>query len=432
MRWLALGTVVLGVFIWRSGRVAKHTTLTKSAFPLGYYASGDFASSCSPIAPVDDPAFNDLKYCEDETFWDVLTTQGDLQTRHLILSCDSNRKAWNTVMGPLRDPKPRGSLWLKTLGEEDAAPTRILFQNYPEGHDFHPLGLEISPSHNGNTSNLFVVNHAREHTTIEQFSVDPSKPTIALYQRTLFTPYFVSPNSVALTSPTSFYVTNDHFFTRRLAWVGKFLPMMESVLGLPLGWVAHVALMPNPLDPSGEPIFSHTVSALGIPFANGIALSPDGSTVAVASTTLGEVYFYQREPKDNTLERIGSVPMPFTPDNIAFDDSGALIVTGHPHFPSIVSVAANKTEVAPSWAVAVTPRSSVLTQRDLRSEYDSQSPISASLKAPAVVSHEVETLFQSNGTWFSTSSTALRDARTGRLYLTGLYAEKGAIVCRPS
>ncbi|KAF7424597.1 hypothetical protein PC9H_009905 [Pleurotus ostreatus] len=432
MRWLALGTAVLGVFIWRSGRVARHSILTKSAFPLGYYASGDFATSCSPIAPADDPAFNDLKYCEDETFWDVWNGQGSLQTRHLILSCDANRKAWNTVMGPLRDPEPRGSLWLNTLtskeGQEDATPVRMVFQNYPEGHDFHPLGLEISPSHAGNTSNLFVVNHARQRTTIEHFSVDPSNPTIALYLRTLSTPYFVSPNSIALTSPTSFYVTNDHFFTRRLAWVGKFLPITESILALPLGWVAHVALIPNPLDPSGEPIFSHTVAALGIPFANGIALSPDGSTVAVASTTLGEVYFYQREPKDNTIKRIDSVPVPFTPDNIAFDDSGVLIVTGHPHFPSIVSVAANKTEVAPSWTVAVVPRSSSV----LRSEYDTQAPISASLKAPAVMSYEVETLFQSNGTGFSTSSTALRDARSGRLYLTGLYAENGAIVCRPS
>ncbi|KAJ8516594.1 hypothetical protein ONZ45_g6123 [Pleurotus djamor] len=412
--------------------------LTLSPFPLGYYASGDFASDCSPLAPSDDSTYEEFKFCEDITFWDVSSSDSSTQTRHVIASCDFNRNAWNTVMGPLRDPDPRGSLWLYTSTEENPKPRRITFENYPEGHDFHPLGLEISHSLSGEPSNLFVVNHARKRTTIEQFTVNPNTPTTATYIRTLSSPYFVSPNSVALTSPTSFYVTNDHFFTRRLPFfLGNILPIIESVLALPLSWVAHIELLPNPNDPSGEPIFSHTPVAYGIPFANGIAMSPDGSTVAVSATSSGLVYFYSRNQTDNSLKHTDTVPVPFTPDNLQYDESGVLIVTGHPHFPSLIKVAADKPgAVAPSWVVSITPRvGGKLKSKSIfapNQAYDTQAPISASLKAPAMLNHEVITLFQSNGTGFSTSATGLRDTHTGDLYVSGLYAKQGVIVCHPS
>ena len=129
------------------------------------------------------------------------------------------------------------------------------------------------------------------------------------------------------------------------------------------------------------------------------------------------------------------VPVPFSPDNVIFDEHGALIVTGHPHFPSLIVVAANKTDaLAPSWVVSIAPRArgadgEVLST--LPAEYDLQAPISASGKVSAVLSHEIETLFQSNGTGFSSSSTGLLDSTTGTLYVTGLYAEDGAMVCKP-
>ena len=59
-----------------------------------------------------------------------------------------------------------------------------------------------------------------------------------------------------------------------------------------------------------------------------------------------------------------------------------------------------------------------------------RAPVPALGKAPAVPSHEVETLFQSNGELFSTSSTGMRDLKTGALYVSGLY-EEGLLVCRP-
>lgn len=64
-------------------------------------------------------------------------------------------------------------------------------------------------------------------------------------------------------------------------------------------------------------------------------------------------------------------------------------------------------------------------------EYDVDAPVSVAEKVKASASHEVETVFQSNGEVMSSSSTGLRDGRTGALYVSGLYDEAGVIVCMP-
>jgi hypothetical protein len=305
-----------------------------------------------------------------------------------------------------------------------AKPVQLVLKGYPDGHDFHPLGLEIYPSYAGNSSNLFVVNHARQRTYIEQFSLSPSEPTTAVWIRSLSHKYFIAPNSVALTSPTSFFVTNDHLMTRRLPFpFGNVLPVVETVLALPLGWLGHVAI-----DPSTGAI-DHHFSAFGIPFANGVALSPNGSEVAVATTSLGQVYFYSRSPTSNTLTYTHSVPLPFSTDNIMYDDDGHLIAAGHPHFPSLLAVKENKTgALGPSWVVSLAPRPQ--GSGPPPKKFDLKTPVSASSRVSASETHDLQTLFQSNGAGFGTSSTGLRDSTSGTIYVTGLY-EDGLLVCRP-
>ena len=302
---------------------------------------------------------------------------------------------------------------------------RIEFKNYPSGHDFHPLGVEVYPSFSGNASNMFVVNHARKRTYIEQFTVSPSEP-VARHIRTITSRYFNAPNALALTSPTSFYVTNDHLFTRRLPIVGQVLPLIESLLGLPFGWVSHVTL--NPDLNAASPIQAEQLSAAFIPFANGVSISPGGYEVAVASSSSNTVFIYSRDPTSNDLKLRDTIPVPFTPDNLMYSEDGTLTVAGHPNFPDLVKLAAKKAASSPSWIVALKrldPNNTILPTM-----WDMAAPISASTKVPAVLTHEMETVFQSNGTGFSASTTGLIDSATGVLYTSGLYTE-GLLVCRP-
>ncbi len=350
-------------------------------------------------------------------------------------------------MGPLHKPEPHGSLWLYSPNSENVAtekssslfgfgkaasgptkPQRVTLDNYPEGHDFHPLGAKIWPSYAGNSSNLFIVNHAGPQTFIEQFVISPASPTVATYIRTIAAPYLVSPNALALTSPNSFYVSNDHLVTRRWPVIGHFVPIMETVLGLPLGWVAHVTLDSDATSP--VPIQTHAVAAPFIPFPNGVAISPSGAQVAIASTSLSQIMMYSRNASTNELVFQESVLVPFCPDNIDFDDNNSLIVGGHPHFLTLAKLAKSAVPHAPSWVLSITPRESKLTEPPVN--YDVMAPISAGSKVPAALNWDAVTLLQSNGVGFSSSTTGVRDSRTGALYVSGLYAEEGLLVCRPT
>ncbi|KAJ7127031.1 hypothetical protein C8R44DRAFT_112254 [Mycena epipterygia] len=383
MKSLWITAVAISAIAWR-GRSLQYFIFKRNS-PAAYYAQGDVDAHCVlKTAP-------DFRFCEDAAFWD----------RQVLVSCDPGRKGWNTVLGPLRHPDPHGSLWLVSAEDHGAVPQRLVLKDYPPNHDFHPLGIAVSPSYGNESSNLFVINHARKRTVIEQFTLSPSTSPVAVHVRTLSSPYFVSPNSIALTSANSFYVTNDHFMTRRLPYpLGKVLPVIETLLGLPLSWVSHISLDPDPLSPTA--ILEHSFSALFIAFANGISISPSGSQVAVASTSHSDVRVYSRDPFTNSLRYMHTVPVPFNPDNLEFDETNTLIVAGHPHFLSLLKVKTDPTlaAVSPSWVVTIADN------------------------------REVKTLFESDGTVFS-SSSSLRDS-AGALYITGLYAESGMLICRPS
>jgi len=204
---------------------------------------------------------------------------------------------------------------------------------------------------------------------------------------------------------------------------------METFLTLPLTWVSHITVNENAKTKSM--VVEHAFAAFGIPFSNGIAISPNGKQVAVSSSSLAKVYFYTRNFENNALTFTHTVPVPFVSDNLMFDDDGILIASGHPHIISLIAVAANKTDVvAPSWVASISPREQLGGKAALSQEFDTRAPVSASTKVRAVRSHEVETLFQSNGKFFSTSTTGLRDSRTGALYVPGLY-EEGLLACAP-
>ncbi|KAJ2936665.1 hypothetical protein H1R20_g427, partial [Candolleomyces eurysporus] len=431
--------VLLAVFFYRSGSMIKNSVIFKTALPVGYVANGDYAADCKPLGPGSEPdPFSALTYCEDTVLWELYDKVGDTRasSRLLIATCDANRKSWNTVMGPLRDPNPRGTLWVYNPSTERSQPKRVTLKDYPEGHDFHPLGFEIWPSYGGNSSNLYVINHARERTFIEQFAINPSNPTIAEHIRTISSPYFVAPNSVALTSPDSFYVTNDHLITRRWPIIGPIVPSVESIFALPLAFISHVTLKPPSAEPRSSEIESHAFAAKFIPFPNGISISSDGRQAAVASSSLARIFFYSRDPTTNVLtpQNDKTVILPFCPDNVRFTEGESegeeeLLVAGHPHFPSIIALAKNVTgATSGSWVVSIIPS----TNHDQRS-FDTQAAVSTSQFVSAGSGYTLKTLFQSNGEkgGFASSTTGIRNPDTGAIYVAGLYAEKGVMECRP-
>lgn len=343
-----------------------------------------------------------------------------------MLSCDGNRLEWNTVMGPLRDPKPKGAIWVYDIDTQ--TPAHVPLLDFPYESDFHPLGIDVLPAKGDEPAHLFVVNHGRNSTTVEQFKL--SEPTTyfrahAEYVRTWTHPSaFHSANAIIPLTPTEFYVTNDHAMTRRLPdpW-GKFVPLLETVLALPGGWVDHVELVArsSPTGPYLDYIVTRVASR--IPFANGIALSPSGKEVAVVSTTSGEVWLYDRNVTSNELAYREKVFVPISPDNIHYDEKkGSLIVAGHAHFPSFVKVVEKQTTTAPSWVLEIEKKQPGEVGKD------DEAPYSAAKRSIYRQSenYSVKTLYQSNGEHYGMSTTGYR--HDDDLFVVGLYVD-GVLQC---
>ncbi|KAF9524829.1 hypothetical protein CPB83DRAFT_576542 [Crepidotus variabilis] len=445
--------LIVSITLYRRGSgINKFSNHGK--FPHGYYSAGDYGEDCVTLRnQADAPDAERFQFCEDATLWDVKDSNGKNVDRPLIASCDSGRKQWNTVMGPLKDPEPHGTLWLyvppsdaflrsrrdsfSSIPDElRGKPHRITFINYPANHDFHPLGVAVWPSQGGNTSNLYVVNHARQKSVIEHFTLHPHNPTQATHVRTITSLLFVAPNALALTSPNSFFMTNDHLLTRRLPFIGNHLAGIETQYRLPLGHLLHVRL--NAVNQGTIPTFTHPTiqhisnthfSRLLIPFANGVALSPSGNELAVASSSTGKVFIFDRDPSTNALKQKDKLQMPFAPDNLHYEASSnpekaTLIIAGHPDVINLVKVAAGHPGAsAKSWVIAAVPGGRTNTTAatdDIR-------------KSDRWTS---ETLFQSAGVedigGFGASTTGLVDSDTGTLYVPGLYSKGGVMMCRPN
>jgi len=376
--------------------------LINPPLPEAYYYAGETATSCKVVRDSAIP--NDMNFCEDAIPW----RSGG--TKKLLISCDPGRLEWNTVMGPMTDPSSRGDLWIYDYASTGDV-QRVLLDGYPLHADFHPLAPQIIPSTAHEPATLFVINHGRVNTTIEVFHLTDTAPYTATYVRTLSHRAFVSLNSIAAVSRTTFYVTNDHAVTRRLPIFGAFLSLLETFLRIPSTWVDRVDLV-------GSDIRITRVANLA--FANGIAVSPNKKEIVVASSTSCNVRLYTRDEKTNDLTYRSLVPVPFAPDNVAYDEEdGSIIVAGHPHFYSLIRVAAKETDTAPSWVTEISATKA--------STNDSTAPYPAVSRAPVVSSHAVNTLYQSNGSHYSSSSTGVRVGKD--LFVAGLYAD-GILHCK--
>ncbi|CAE6425593.1 unnamed protein product [Rhizoctonia solani] len=339
---------------------------------------------------------NRFKFCEDGLVYAPGIS---------VFSCDPGRHEWNTVMGPMRNPSPRGGLWaLHYNSTTTQQPYFLELTHFPADADFHPLGIEITPADSTGTSRLLVVNHRRENSTIEVFHIrldQQSKLVTLEHETTLTDRAFVAPNAMTALSPHSFIVSQDHYFTRRMAWpLNILLPPLETFLVLPLGRVDLVTF-----DPLAGVRQVQTI-ARNIPFANGVAISEDKSTLAIASTTRAEVRFYSLRPEG--VKWVSSVRVPFSVDNIAFAGD-RLLAAGHPYLPEFMALVKRKSNRAPSYVVEITPRA-----------VHADTWLARSVHPDGM---RVRDVFTSDGSFLSSSSGAFMDLDAGAMFVVALYGE---------
>ncbi|KAF5987203.1 serum paraoxonase/lactonase 3 [Fusarium bulbicola] len=327
-----------------------------------------------------------------------------IEEYHLaVLACDPGRERHNTVMGVFAgNVTNNAELWAYdytiTDGPDAESLKRIKLPGFPHASDFHTLGMAFDLE----TSNLFVVSHAVAGSRIELFNLDLGSLT-ASYIQTIQHPLINAPNSIASLNGQEFYVTNDHYITKKQSLV---LSNLETYLGPPTGTVVQVCLKDSDID---------VKVVAWVPFANGIEIL-NSSTVAVASSSRAAIYMFNTSDA-TTFKETSRIKLPFLPDNLS--RSGAkLMIAGHGNMPALAKFTQSRRFCNDPY------------------EYERADPTikesCGNLQAVSWVSEWSESEGLKHlyvDTEYPSSSTAVKDAEKGVGIISGLYA-KGILIWR--
>jgi arylesterase / paraoxonase len=248
--------------------------------------------------------------------------------------------------------------------------------------DFHPHGISLWKNSNGGTF-LFVVNHRVNHTehVVERF--EWKNDSLIYLESIKDADLMTSPNDVTAVGERSFYVTNDHGYSKQ--GIGRTL---EDYLQRAISYV-------NYYDGT-----SFKKVATDIAYANGINQSSDHSKIFVASTTGRKVMIYTRDLSNGALSLQEEINVKTGVDNIELDDQGTLWIGCHPQLLKFVAHAADPSKFSPSQVIKLT--------QDHTGKY------------------QVEEVLLNDGTSYSGSSVA---AIYNNTLLVGSVFEKSLLIC---
>ncbi len=278
----------------------------------------------------------------------------------------------------------RGAIYYYDLHDPEAVPVNLT----PDAaENFRPHGLGL---YEGDSTLLFVVNHPRANLwgdvpgegpahAIEVYAVEGAQLT---HRRRIVGDLLVTPNDVAPVGPNEFYVTNDHgsgdTTTRKL----------EDYLRIA---AAHLVYF------DGSEL---TRIAGDYHYANGVAVSRDGTELYLAASTDRAVFVFDRDPVSSALTLKSEIFADTGVDNINIDSDGDLWIGAHPKLLTLTSHMSDPNVPSPSQVLR------------MRRGDDG--------------GFTVEEVFLSDGTKFSASTCA---ARHGNRLLIGSVLASGFLDC---
>jgi len=203
----------------------------------------------------------------------------------------------------------------------------------PGFQDFHPHGISLWTEPDGRQF-LFVVNHRQKswEQVIERFAW--RNDSLIHLESIIDANLMTSPNDVSAVGERSFYVTNDHAYSKN--GINRTL---EDYLQRAISYVNYY---------DGE---SFRKVATGIAYANGINRSADLNQLYVAACTGRKVLIYDRNPTNGELTLEQSIDVNTGVDNIELDENGSLWIGSHPQLLKFVAHAADPAKFSPSQVI---------------------------------------------------------------------------------
>ncbi|MBA4852489.1 SMP-30/gluconolactonase/LRE family protein [Emticicia sp. BO119] len=224
---------------------------------------------------------------------------------------------------------PDGAIFLLNLKEETPTPVKLT-DNLPFT-DFHPHGISLYQSPEGQKL-LFVVNHHLNlDTSIEIFQFTDSS---LVHKETIKNDLFISPNDIVGVGERQFYLTNDHD-EKKSSWRSK-----KDLLQIPMGNVCYF---------DGN---KANIVADGFLYANGINVSQDGKKLFVAATTGKRIKIFDRDITSGKLTENSEIVVNGA-DNIELDESGDLWVGCHPKLLAFLAHSKDHSKLSPSEVVKI-------------------------------------------------------------------------------
>jgi arylesterase/paraoxonase len=203
----------------------------------------------------------------------------------------------------------------------------------PGFQDFHPHGISLWTEPDGRQF-LFVVNHRQKswEQVIERFAW--RNDSLIHLESIIDANLMTSPNDVTAVGERSFYVTNDHAYSK--SGINRTL---EDYLQRAISYV-------NYYDGA-----SFRKVATGIAYANGINRSADLRKLYVAACTGRKVLIYDRNPTNGELTLEQEIDVNTGVDNIELGENGSLWIGSHPQLLKFVAHAADPAKFSPSQVI---------------------------------------------------------------------------------
>ena len=197
--------------------------------------------------------------------------------------------------------------------------------------DFHPRGIGIFRSPDGNGIFLMAVNRRKSgRFSIDSFEVTNPKTNPALVaEGTIEGGLLTDPQDVAAAGPGAFYVSNS-------SAKQKLVKLLASWGVLPGSDILYFNGMS--FRPVAEDVYG----------ARGLLLTPDGSHLLVASLTTRSLRSFSRDVFSGNLTEADSLTLPAAPEMISLDSHGEVWAAGPANLPQWREFAANPGKRVPS------------------------------------------------------------------------------------
>lgn len=230
------------------------------------------------------------------------------------------------------------------------------------------------PSVSRTTGEILDQNQVGANSTIELFKVYPEGGKMQHLQ-TFASRHIATPNNIAPKGDGSFYITNDHGLNK----VGK----------------AHDT---SPLLKNGDVVYCQKDGCAqvdaGHAFPNGLAFGSDG-LLYVPSSASGDLRVYEAT-SNGGIRKVATVKIPYPLDNLSLDGNGDLWVPGLPDIKRTLGAFENPLGPAP-------PSTVFRVHKKANGKYEVD-----------------KVLEDSEGQVLPATTTAIHDAKTGRIFLSSV------------